>query len=111
MASAQPRQQVPYPTQSGNPWAVARVRRASACAWTAGDLAAAVMQVGCPVLGERQTIGMGQRLGQGQGLLTPLHGLRRIAQAPQRDGRIGQAPHPRRLAMAEHAGPAGPPGR
>ena len=39
---------------------------------------------------------MGERLGQGQRLLTPPHGLRRIAQAPQRVGRHGQAPHPRR---------------
>jgi hypothetical protein len=36
MVSTQPRQQVPNPTQSGNPCAVARVRRVSACAWTAG---------------------------------------------------------------------------
>ena len=48
---------------------------------------------------------MGQLLGQGQCLLTPLHSLRGIAQAPQCIGRHGQAPHPRRLAISEHLGP------
>jgi hypothetical protein len=43
---------------------------------------------------------MGQRLGQGQRLLAPPHGLRRIAQAPQRIGPKGQAHYPRRLVMA-----------
>ena len=47
---------------------------------------------------------MRQLLGQGQGLLTPLHGLRRIAQTPQRLGRDAQAPQPRRLALAERLG-------
>ena len=37
---------------------------------------------------------MGQLLGQGQCLLTPPQGLRRIAQAPQRVGRIDQARTP-----------------
>jgi hypothetical protein len=47
---------------------------------------------------------MGQRLGQGQRLLAPPHGLRRIAQAPQRIGRKGKAHHPRRLVMAVRQG-------
>ena len=47
---------------------------------------------------------MGELLGQGQRLLTPLHGLVGIAQAPQVQGRIDQAPHPRHHALAEHLG-------
>ena len=41
-----------------------------------------IMQVGCPHLGHPQTKGMGELLRQGECLLTPLHGLRWIAQAP-----------------------------
>jgi hypothetical protein len=48
---------------------------------------------------------MGQRLREGQGLLTPLHGLRGIAQAPQRVGRDGQAMHPKCLTMAFRQSP------
>ncbi len=66
---------------------------------------AVMMQPGHPVPGHRQTIGMGQLLRQGQGLLTPPHGLRGIAQAPQRVGRDGQAMHPKRLTLAFRQGP------
>src|SRR4029450_5561228 len=48
---------------------------------------------------------MGQLLRQGQGLLTPPYSLRGIAQAPERVGPYGQAPHPKRLALAERQGP------
>src|SRR5215471_11357695 len=48
---------------------------------------------------------MGQRLGQGQRLLTPPHGLRGIAQAPQRIGRNSEAPHLRGYAMVERMSP------
>ena len=55
------------------------------------------MQPGCKVLSHRQTIGMGELLGLGQRLLTPPHGLRRIAETPQRvappcTGTLPQAP-------------------
>ena len=46
-------------------------------------LTAAVMQEGYKVVGHRQTLRMGHRLGEGQRLLTPPHGLRRSAQTPQ----------------------------
>jgi hypothetical protein len=67
-------------------------------------LAAAVMQNGRIVLSVCQTLVMSQRLSQGQRLLTVLHGLCRIAQAPQRQRRQAKAPHSRRHAMAEHQG-------
>ena len=62
------------------------------------------MQEGRKVPGEGQTIKMGQRLRQGQRLLTPPHGLRRIAQTPQRPSHNGKAPHPRQHVMAERLG-------
>src|SRR5712691_3803812 len=64
-------------------------------------LTAAAMQVGRPELGERETIGMSQRLGLGQRLLTPPHGLRWIAQAPQHIRRDGETPHSWRHAVME----------
>ena len=50
---------------------------------------------------------MGQLLGQGQRLLVPLHSLGRIAQTPQRLGRIDQAPYPWYHLMAEDQRPLG----
>lgn len=47
---------------------------------------------------------MGQSLGQDQRFLTPLRGLRRIAQAPQRHRLQGHAPHPGHHAVVEHQG-------
>ncbi len=63
-----------------------------------------VMQEGRKVLGVRETVGMGDFLGQGQRLLAPPQGLRRIAETPQRERRIGQAPHPWRLTKTERQG-------
>ena len=68
-------------------------------------LVAAVMQVARPVLGQGQTMGMGQLLGQSQRLLTPPHCLFRIAQAPQREGHTDKTRHPRHHAMVERQGP------
>ena len=65
---------------------------------------AAVMQEGRLDAGPAPDYRDGPAPGPAPGLLTPPHGLRRIAQAPQRVGRIGQAPHPRRHAMAERQG-------
>jgi hypothetical protein len=58
------------------------------------------MQVDRPESGHRHVKGMGERLD----LLTPLHSLRWIAQAPERESRTGKAPHPRRVTMAERQG-------
>ena len=62
------------------------------------------MQEGRKVQGMRETVGMGECLGQGQRLLAPPQGLRRIAQTPQRERRIGQAPHPWGLTKPERQG-------
>src|SRR5262249_52099934 len=64
-------------------------------------LTAAVMEEDCPVPGCCQAMRMGEGLSEGQCLLTPLHRLRWIAQAPQGEGRDGKAPHPRGLSMVQ----------
>src|SRR5215470_4013816 len=68
-------------------------------------LTAAVMEPGRKVLGYPLAIGMDERLGQGQCLLTPLHGLRRIAETPEHVGGHGQAPDPWCQALAERQSP------
>ena len=62
------------------------------------------MQEGCIVPGHHQTLGMGEFLGQGQRLLTPMYGLHRIAQTPQWVRCQGKAPYPRRRVIVEHQG-------
>ena len=76
MASAQPRQQVPVPTWSGNPCVGCQGQECVGLGLHRRHIAAAVMQPGSPELGHRQTIAMGQHLGEGQRFLTPLYGLR-----------------------------------
>src|SRR6266850_7739401 len=49
-------------------------------------------------------MGMGELFCQVQRILAPPHGLCWIAQTPQRKSRIGQAPHPWRLANMECQG-------
>jgi hypothetical protein len=61
----------------------------------------AVKQKGRKMLSKRQTMRMGELLGESQRLLTPPQGLHGIAQTPQCVGRIDKAMHPRRPAMAE----------
>ena len=59
------------------------------------------------MLGGRQAEGMGERLGQRERLLTPLHGLGGIAQAPQHVRPHRQASYSRRRALTERQGALG----
>src|SRR4030095_16705391 len=62
----------------------------------------ALLQEAGQVLGDRQAMRMGQLLGEGQRLLPPLEGLRRKAQAPEREGGMAEVPYPRRRVMVEY---------